>query len=40
MDRVRERLRLGHYSVRTEDAYLGWIRRFIVFNGKRAAVLV
>ncbi len=27
--------RFLHYSVRTEKAYLGWIRRFILFNDKR-----
>jgi site-specific recombinase XerD len=26
---------LRHYSRRTEEAYVGWIRRFIVFHGKR-----
>jgi integron integrase len=35
LDRVRERIRVKHYSLRTEDAYLQWIRRFIVFHGKR-----
>lgn len=35
MDEVRRRLRLKHYSLRTEQAYTGWIRRFIVANGKR-----
>ena len=35
LDRVRARLRLGHYGGRTETAYLGWIKRFIVFHGKR-----
>ena len=28
-------MRLHHYSVRTELAYLGWIRRFVEFNGRR-----
>jgi len=28
-------LRVRHYSLRTEEAYVGWIRRFIVFHGKR-----
>ncbi len=32
---VRERLRLKHYSMRTEQAYVGWIRRFILANGRR-----
>ena len=35
LDRVRHCLRLGHYSHRTEAAYLVWIRRFILFHGKR-----
>ena len=35
LDQVRERIRVKHYSVRTEDAYLHWIRRFILFHGKR-----
>ena len=32
---VPEKLRAGHYSRRTEEAYLGWIRRFIRFHGGR-----
>ncbi len=32
---VRRRLRLKHYSLRTEQAYVAWIRRFILSNGKR-----
>ncbi|MGN6229472.1 MAG: integron integrase [Dyella sp.] len=35
LDQVRARLRLRHYSLRTEQAYIGWIRRFILANGKR-----
>ena len=35
LDRAREILRLKHYSIRTEDAYVGWIRRYILFHGKR-----
>jgi integron integrase len=35
LDQVRARLRLKHYSVRTEQAYVGWIRRFILASGKR-----
>lgn len=33
--KVRERLRVGHYSYRTEQTYLGWIRRFVVFHRGR-----
>ncbi|AGA32807.1 Integron integrase IntIPac [Thioalkalivibrio nitratireducens DSM 14787] len=35
LDQVRERCRVKHYSLRTEHAYVHWIRRFIVFHGKR-----
>ena len=35
LDRVRWQLRVKHYSIRTEQAYLDWIRRFILFHGKR-----
>jgi len=35
LDRVRDAIRVRHYSIRTEDAYVGWIRRFILFHGKR-----
>ena len=35
LDRVRWHLRVKHYSIRTEQAYLDWIRRFILFHGKR-----
>lgn len=35
LDQVREAIRTRHYSIRTEEAYLQWIRRFIFFHGKR-----
>jgi len=35
LDQVRQLLRLRHYSSRTEQAYVAWIRRFILFHGKR-----
>lgn len=35
LDRLRESLRVRHYSLRTEDAYVDWARRFILFHGKR-----
>jgi len=35
LDRVREAIRARHYSLRTEEAYVGWIRRFILFHKKR-----
>jgi integron integrase len=35
MDRVRTAIRARHLSPRTEEAYVGWIRRFILFFGKR-----
>ena len=38
LDRVRAALRGRHYSRRTEEAYVAWIRRYIVFHGKRHPV--
>src|SRR5881396_2834862 len=35
IDVVRDALRARHYSRRTEKAYIGWIRRYILFHGKR-----
>ena len=35
LDQVRHRIRLKHYSIRTEQAYVDWIRRYIHFHGKR-----
>lgn len=35
IDEVRRRIRARHYSVRTERAYVGWIRRFVQANGRR-----
>lgn len=34
LDQVRDMLRLRHYSIRTEEAYIQWIRRFILFHDK------
>ena len=35
LDRVRAAIRARHYSPRTESAYVHWIRRFILYHGKR-----
>lgn len=35
LDQVRDRIRVKHYSIRTETQYIQWIRRFILFHGKR-----
>lgn len=35
LDQVRERIRVKHYSLRTEQAYVGWIKRHIFFHDKR-----
>ena len=35
LESVRSALRVKRYGIRTERAYLGWIRRFILFHGKR-----
>jgi integron integrase len=38
LDRVRLAIRARHYSLRTEEAYVAWIRRFILFHHKRHPV--
>ena len=35
LDRVRQTIRTRHYSPRTEEAYVHWIRRYILFHGKK-----
>jgi integron integrase len=35
LDRVRHKIRLKHYSIRTEDAYVHWVKRFVLFHRKR-----
>ena len=35
LESVRNCIRAMHYSIRTEDAYLFWVRRFILFHRKR-----
>jgi len=35
LDRVREAIRRKHYSRRTEETYVHWIKRFIYHSGKR-----
>ena len=33
MEQLRGRIRVKHYSIRTEQAYVDWVRRFILFHG-------
>ena len=35
LDQVREQIRVRHYSIRTEEAYVDWCRRFVLWHGKR-----
>jgi integrase len=35
LDRMRIILRTRHYSIRTEQAYVDWARRYILFHEKR-----
>jgi integron integrase len=35
LDQVRDAIRLKHYSYRTEETYVQWIRRYILFHNKR-----
>ena len=35
LDQAQEIIRRKHYSIRTERAYLNWMRRYILFHHKR-----
>ena len=35
LEQMRVVIRARHYSLRTEETYLGWVKRFILFHGKR-----
>lgn len=35
LDLLRDKIRVKHYSLRTETQYIQWVRRFILFHGKR-----
>ena len=35
LDQLREKIRVRHYSIRTETQYVHWAKRFILFHNKR-----
>ena len=35
LDQVRQVIRIKHYSLRTEESYINWIKRFIFFHNKK-----
>src|SRR4029078_8738269 len=35
LDQVRDVIRRKHYSIRTEQAYIDWIKRFLIYHRKR-----
>lgn len=35
LDQVRQAIHTRHYSPRTEETYVGWIKRFIFYHNKR-----
>ena len=35
LEQVRDLIRTRHYSYRTEEAYLNWVRQYMLFHGKR-----
>jgi len=35
LDQVREHIRMRHLSMSTEEAYCGWIRRYVLFHEKK-----
>src|SRR5262245_57140722 len=40
LDQVRDVVRRKHYSIRTDQAYIDWIKRFIIYHGMDAAGIV
>jgi integron integrase len=35
LDQLRHQVRLRHYSYRTEQTYVGWVKRYILFHGRK-----
>jgi hypothetical protein len=35
LEQARDTLRIKHYSCRTEESYLAWMRRYVLFHNKR-----
>lgn len=35
LDQLRDKMRMKHYSIRTEEGYINWVRRYILFHNKR-----
>jgi hypothetical protein len=35
LEQIKEVIRLKHFSIRTEETYIHWIKRFILFHEKR-----
>ncbi len=35
LEQVRDKIRVKHYSYRTEQSYVQWIKRFIIFHNKQ-----
>jgi hypothetical protein len=38
LDQVRDKLRVKHYAIRTEQSYVDWIKRYIYFHDKPGLV--
>ena len=35
LDRVRDEIRIRHYSIKTEQAYTEWVKKYVRFHGMR-----
>lgn len=35
LDIVREKIRVRHYSIKTEQSYVGWVKQYIFFHNKK-----
>ena len=38
LDQLRHRIRVKHYAIRTEKVYVDWVRRYIIFHGRKHPV--
>jgi hypothetical protein len=40
LEKARDQMRVHHYSLRTEESHVQWIKRHILFHGKRHPVVM
>ena len=40
LDQIRQKIRVKHYSIRTDEAYVDWARRFVVWHEQKHHVVI